>query len=114
MKKKHTIFLKTGRGELTKIRIENIIYLKADGNYTHIKCCNPERKFIICKNLKNTIALVDSDQLMRIHRSMVVNLNYIKVLKTGKTPLVILKNDEKIKISRKVQDKIKQNFIHTE
>jgi len=107
------IILKTGRSEYTKIKVEEIFYLKADGNYTHIICCEPEKIITICKNLKSTISIIDSDLLIRISRSIAINYKHIKALKAGKSPEVLLNNNQKINISHKILPQLKELFIHS-
>ncbi|GMT46074.1 MAG: hypothetical protein IEMM0006_1906 [bacterium] len=111
MDHKHAVF-KTGRNELTKVLINEIIYFKADGDYTHIKTYTGET-LTICKNLKNTLADVDSDLFVRINRSVVVNHLFITRVKTGTEPLVQLNHSVVFRPSKKYQNDLKQIFVHT-
>ncbi len=111
MDKKY-VFFKTGRNELTKICVDEILYLKADGDYTHIKTSTGE-KFTICKNLKNTFLDIDSDLLVRISRSVVVNRIFITRLKTGMEPAVQLDHSVAFKPTKKYINDLKQILVHT-
>jgi len=51
-------------------------------------------------------------QFLRIHRSSIVSLPAIKeVSKYGKSYLLVLKNDTKVKVSRGYADKIKELIL---
>ena len=110
MKKKY-VFLKTGRNELTKICVDEILYLKADGDYTNIKTSTDE-KYIVCKNLKNTLMDINSDLLVRISRSVVVNRLFVTRLKTGTEPSVQLDRSVAFRPTKKyMEDLKKMSFI---
>ncbi len=53
MKEDYTI-LKTGRYELTRVIINEILYLKAFGNYTDI-ILERRKKLTVCQNIKYTL-----------------------------------------------------------
>jgi len=110
MEDKFVVF-KTGRNELTKVNISEILYLKANGNYTYIKTVNDT--LIICENLKNTLADVESDLLVKINRSVVVNHSFVVKVKTGKEPLVQLNNNEVFRPSKKYHKYLHEIFVHT-
>jgi two-component system, LytTR family, response regulator len=58
-------------------KINNIIYCEADENYTRIFTIKGEI-IMVCRTLKVVEELLPSDYFFRIHKSYVVNLNYIK------------------------------------
>ena len=91
-----TVILTTGRNEYTRIKINSVLYLKADGNYTHIKLTS-EKMITICKSLKKSIKeIFNYDEFIKIRRNIVVNSIHINFIKTGKNAVVILSNNEKI------------------
>ena len=93
------IILITGRNEYTRINIDEVVYLKADGNYTHIKLTS-EKKITICKSLKKSIEeIFNYDEFLKIKRDIVINIRHIDFIKTGKKSVVILCNNEKFKPS---------------
>ncbi len=101
------IVVKSGRNEFTKILTNDILYFKADGNYTHIKLTTGDT-ITICKNLKHTLESIESDLFIKVSRGMAVNNSYISKLKTGKEPLIKLTNDQEFRPSKKYLDKLKQ------
>jgi len=93
MKDSFTI-IKTGRFEITKIAINDILYLKAFGNYTDI-FLESGRKLTICQNIKQTLNHINSTALIRICRSIAVNKAKIIRVRNGKNKTIkIITNEE--------------------
>jgi two-component system LytT family response regulator len=79
------------------INTNQILYCKADSNYCDLKKIDNTTK-IISKSLKNIEELLPSTSFMRIHKSIIVNLNYVsKYHKSNKE--IELINGEKIPVS---------------
>ncbi len=106
------VVLKTGRGELTRVIVADILYLKADGDYTHIML-KTGNTLTVCKNLKNTLEEVESDLFVKINRSIAVNRFMVVKLRTGKEPVVQLDSNETFRPSKKYQNDLKHIFVHT-
>ncbi len=106
------IVLKTGRNELTKFAVNEILYFKAEGNYTRIKMKSGVT-FIISKNLKNTLVDFKSDLFVKINRSVVVNWHFVTLLKTGKAPMIEINHHEVFRPSQKYIAHLKHIFVHT-
>jgi len=106
------IVLKTGRNELTKVAVNEILYFKADGNYTRI-VIKTGVTFIICKNLKNTLADFESDLFVKINRGIVINRQFVTLLKTGKAPMIKINHHEVFRPSQKHIAHLKHIFVHT-
>lgn len=64
--------------ETEYISLDELIYLKADGNY--VELCLQSRKVVIRNSLENIISELNNDQILRIHRSYAVNKTKIKKL----------------------------------
>jgi two-component system LytT family response regulator len=58
------------------ISVDEIISLEADGKYTKITCKGLKSTSI--KNIGEFEELLNSDQFFRIHKSWIINLNYVK------------------------------------
>lgn len=106
-KSEEHITVKSARNEFTKILINDILYFKADGNYTHIKLTT-EDTITICKNLKHTLEDIESDLFVKINRGLVVNRSLITKLKTGKKSSIKLANGQEFQNSKKYQAELKQ------
>jgi two-component system, LytTR family, response regulator len=59
------------------IRIHNIVYCQAEENYSKI-FTNRDEAIIVPKTLKSIENILSNSMFFRIHRSYLVNLNYIK------------------------------------
>jgi len=71
-------FVKDG-GDLVKISVEDILFVKADDNYTRIYI--KEKSYVLTKTLKTLEGKLPASDFIRIHRSYVVNLNFIDKIK---------------------------------
>lgn len=109
MDKKTTISITIGRNEYMNINIDDVLYLKADGNYTEIFLSSNE-KIIICKNLKKTVKeIFNTNTFIKVRRNIVVNSNNIIKLNTSKKAYILLKNNTKITPSIR----LKRNIVKT-
>jgi len=85
----------------TKIKIipvENILYIQADGDYISIHTA--EGKWLKEQTMNYTEDRLPKDGFVRIHRSYIVNIHQIsRIERYGEKQLIVLHNNEKIKIS---------------
>lgn len=80
------------------LEIQDILYCKADDNYTHIFLKN-DRKKLVSKTLKYFEEALKSSSFARIHKSYLVNVNYIVNYKKGKGGSVLLSNGKELSVS---------------
>lgn len=80
------------------LEIRDILYCKADDNYTHIYL-NNERKKLVSKTLKYFEEILKESSFTRIHKSYLVNINYVVNYKKGKGGSVILSNGKELSVS---------------
>ena len=95
------------RDEITLLKQENISWVDAAGDYC---CIHAEGETHIKRTtLKNLLADLDPDKFKRIHRSTIVNLDYIeKVIPHTKGEFfLILGEYDRIKVSRNYREVIK-------
>lgn len=93
------ISLPNGQG-YSLVSIEDIIHIEADSNYSIFHLANKE-KITVSKVLKEYEEILPEHQFVRIHKSSIVNLNYIKEYNYRNGYEVLLKNGEKIAVSRR-------------
>lgn len=91
------IALNTSQG-LLFVHLNEIIYLKADGSYTHIYLTN-NRKITVTKRLNEYERLEKVGRFLRIHRSQIINLNHISRILKQDGGTVIMSNSEELSIS---------------
>ncbi len=95
------IILKEG-GKEFRIPLNEILYLNSDGNYTFIH--TTFRKYVFKKSLREIIKKTDSNFLIRVHKSFIVNKLSIKEKTLNK---FILTNNHIIPIGRTYRSKLK-------
>ena len=66
---------------LKKIRIEDILWIEAMGDY--IKIHTPEKFHVVHTTLKAVEEKIHSDKLMRVHRSYIISLDKIDSIEDG-------------------------------
>lgn len=89
------------KSKLEQVTINDIIYLKADSNYTII-VSKGEKKHHTSKTLKEYDELLCGDEnelFIRVHKSFIVNTNYIQCIEKGE--YLILKDNTRIEVSRR-------------
>src|SRR6056297_2850517 len=88
-------------------RINNIIYCQAEENYTKIFTTRGE-SIIVTKTLKSVEELLPESIFFRIHKSYLVNLNYIKSYSKSNRYKVTLENGVKLDVAtRRNEDFVK-------
>jgi len=73
------------------IKIEEIIYLEARINYTHIHC-EGQRKYIVSRTLKDFEDMLPHEIFLRIHNSYIINKNFAEKYIRGDGGQVVLSN----------------------
>jgi DNA-binding LytR/AlgR family response regulator len=109
---RNKIFLKTGDHSVP-VSIDKIIYISADRQYTNV-FVDGEKAFITKKALNKWEEILPKDLFVRIHRSTLINLNYIKRIQktTGSSYTVYLENiDNTIDMSRRYYKNIKNKNL---
>lgn len=87
------------------IRMDEILYLKSDGNYSEIILLG-EKKIIASKTLKYFTSFLPLQQFIRIHKSHLVNLNHIKKYLKSEGGEVQMINNDVLPVSRNKRDEI--------
>tara|TARA_R110002049_G_scaffold213973_2_gene385507 strand:+ start:2234 stop:2968 length:735 start_codon:yes stop_codon:yes gene_type:complete len=80
------------------IETANILYCKADDNYTEIHLNNNKKK-LVSKTLKYFEEALGSASFARVHKSYLVNVNDVVKYQKGKGGSVVLSNGKEIMVS---------------
>lgn len=99
-------------GNPSFVLINSIVYILADEKYTKVFLSSNE-KLLISKSLKDWEELLPSSNFIRIHRSTIVNINFIQKVDKWfqRSYKVKLKNiDEPLFISRRYYSKLRELF----
>ena len=86
------------------IKGDEILYCKADGNYTTIFMIDSD--FVVSKQIGYVEDLLVNHSFVRAHKSYLVNLDYIKGFSRGKG--LILENEIEIPVSKSRIDYVKK------
>ncbi|MCG8696489.1 MAG: LytTR family DNA-binding domain-containing protein [Bacteroidales bacterium] len=97
-KKQKQIVLPVGN-QLEFIRVNEIVSLHADNNYTIFKL-NNGKEMLVCKTLGEYESLLTDYGFLRTHQSHIVNISMIKTLVKSDGGYLLLNNKTTIPISR--------------
>src|SRR5690606_15837676 len=93
------ISLPNGQG-YTLVDIDEIMHIEAESNYSTFYLQSKD-KITVSKSLKEYEELLPDYQFIRVHKSTIVNLNYLAEYNSKNGLELILKNGEKIAVSRR-------------
>ena len=93
----HKITIPTQNG-FEVLQMQDIIYCKADDNYTELYLSNNHKK-LVSKTLKYFEDILKESGFARIHKSFLVNVSYIASYKKGKGGTVYLSNGKELSVS---------------
>jgi len=79
------------------LNVAEIIYCKADDNYTEIYINNS--KIVVSKTLKHFEEILSEYPFARVHKSYLVNVNAVVKYKKGKGGSVVLNNGKEVMVS---------------
>ena len=83
----------------TFVKIEDIVYCKSDGNYTHI-FLKGKKKEVLSKKIKEVEAMIGSSNFYRTHNSYLVNLAHVREFIKSDGQYLVLDDGSTIPISR--------------
>lgn len=87
---------------------QEIIYCKADDNYTEIHL--KDRKILVSKTLKYFETALDGFSFARIHKSYLVNVNEVSRYRKGKGGSVVLSTGKELSVSASKKAELLQYF----
>lgn len=93
------ITLPIGHG-FKMIDVDDIIYIEADSNYSVVHL-NTDEKITVSKVLREFEDLLSSAQFLRIHKSTLVNLDYLVEYNNKNGLQILLKNGVMLNVSRR-------------
>lgn len=92
-----------------QIIVRDVVMLEGEGNYTyfHLKC---GKKILLSKTMKEFCELFEQNDFVRITKSYLINLNYLKEVDKLGELTVIMQSGQRIEISRRRKNLFNQNF----
>ena len=93
-----------------KIRLfcDNIIYFECQSHWVYIY--TKEKTYKICKSMSDLYEKIDNNVFFRIHKSYVINLNYVKEIKEN--DVVLYETNAIIPISRLYKKEFVNSFMN--
>ncbi len=98
------IALTTSEG-VSILKLDHIVRLESSGSYTTFHTTDKKR-IVVTKTLKEFEVVLPSSDFIRIHQSHIVNLHFVKMVLKEDGGQILLRNDEKVPISRRKKESI--------
>ena len=95
-----TISIPTARGQVL-VDLQQIIRIESISNYSRIYFSNGNYPLTVARALCRFEEILPAEHFIRIHRTHLVNKNFILEINLGKKPSLSLINGEIITISRR-------------
>lgn len=82
------------------VAMKDIVRLEADRNYT-IVYLNTQRRIVVSRPLSEFESMLNMDVFVRVHKSHIINLNYMSGYVCEEAGYAIMPDDTRIEISRR-------------
>jgi len=82
------------------IKVDDIIYLEANANYTHIYADN-NLKYIVSRTIKDFEEILPPEIFIRIHNSYIINKDYLEKYIRGEGGQVVLSNGVVLDVAKR-------------
>jgi len=92
-------------------RLNHIIYCQSDSNYCKIKCVDG-KEFYLAKTLKFVENLINNQLFFRIHKSYLVNLNFVKKFDKIDSLHITLTDGEQLPVSVRKKESFLNVILH--
>ena len=91
------------------IEKDQIVCIKAEGSYTTL-ILKDDQKVVVSRNLKFVESNLGSPSFLRVHRSFIINLNYVEELVKSDGGFVKLINNIEVPIAPSMRDELIQRM----
>jgi two-component system LytT family response regulator len=85
------------------VKIEEIIYCKADDSYTHFFLQNGKR-YTVSRQLKDYEEMLTNNSFFRIHKSFLINLNHVNKVNKADGASVVMSNNDILPLAFRKKD----------
>jgi two-component system LytT family response regulator len=85
--------------EIMYVDIDNVVRMEADSNYTNIFLAD-KQKITSSKTLKEFETMLMGQRFFRVHKTHIVNLNYVKKYIKGEGGYVVMADGKSLEVSR--------------
>ena len=91
------------------VKLDDIIYCKADDSYTHFYLRN-NKHYIVSKNLREYADLFSGHNFFRVHKSFMVNLDQVESIKKADGVTIVMSNSHEIPLSLRKKEEFLQKM----
>ncbi len=95
-------------GEQRLVQLADIMYIIADGSYTHIH--TPGRVIVATKSLKDFEGMLPAAFFCRIHHGHIVNNLHIQKIQKGRGGIVLMKDGTELEIAVRRKEEFLKTF----
>ncbi|MBR07527.1 MAG: DNA-binding response regulator [Rickettsiales bacterium] len=99
------VFIKSGYDHI-KLVIDDILYIKSDGDYTELHCIS--KKHLSAESLKFWINFLNPDKFIQVHKSYLVNISKINKVSGNR---IFLKDQQELPIGRVYKESFSERFL---
>jgi two-component system, LytTR family, response regulator len=107
-KQEHKIVLPLMNG-FEVIRVKDVIRIQANDNFSDFHLTNGSRK-VICRTLKHYEELLAEFDFLRVHKSHLVNIQYITRYIKGKGGQLIMSDNSEVEVSQSRKKQLLERF----
>ncbi len=100
----------TSQEGLIFFRLEEIMHIEAEGNYTTLSLSNNKRHVIV-RSLKDFEDLLPNNVFFRTHQSHIINLNFVKKYLKEDGGYALLENGTKVLVARRRKDEFLKRLL---
>jgi len=98
------------RNKLINIPVSNIIQIKAEGNYARLTTI--DGSYLSSYGITKLEQKMNPQQFIRVHRSTIINLSYVKEVYTYPASYeVVMTNEDVVKVSRSYLENIRKLIV---
>lgn len=108
LSEERTTFVFTENRNKVRLFCEDIVYFECQGHYIHIFTKDKTHK--ICKTMAELYANIDKSMFLQVHKSFVINLNYVREIKESE--IILYDTQRIIPISRTFKKQVATSFIN--
>lgn len=91
------------------IRVKDVIRIQANDNFSDFHLTNGSRK-VICRTLKHYEELLSDFGFLRVHKSHLVNLQYVKRYIKGKGGQLIMTDNSEVEVAQSKKKQLLDKF----
>jgi len=92
------------------VKMSEVLYCEAEDNFTCFHLMDGSKK-LICRNLKFYESVLEPFGFFRIHRSHIINLEYIKRYLKGKGGSVIMENGQELLVANSKKEGLMERIV---